>query len=96
MKSTNLEELPIGIIGAGPIGLAVAAHLHKQGLPFYVFESGAQVGANFLDYKHVRLFSPWLYNIDPASKEILKRTEWTEPAYPLEFQSGLHRQKAYR
>ncbi|HSI67094.1 MAG TPA: NAD(P)-binding domain-containing protein [Planococcus sp. (in: firmicutes)] len=79
MKSTDLKELPIGIIGAGPIGLAAAAHLYKQGLPFYVFESGAQVGANFLDYKHVRLFSPWLYNIDPASKEILKRSGWVEP-----------------
>ncbi|MBT2570732.1 NAD(P)-binding domain-containing protein [Planococcus sp. ISL-110] len=79
MKSTEQKVLPIGIIGAGPIGLAAAAHLHEQGLPFYLFEIGKQVGSNFLDYKHVRLFSPWKFNVDPASREILKRNGWTEP-----------------
>lgn len=79
MKSTVKENLPIGIIGAGPIGMAAAAHLYKQSLPFCVFELGNQVGTNFLDYSHVRLFSPWRYNIDPASKEILKKNGWDEP-----------------
>ena len=33
-------DLPVAIIGAGPIGLAAAAHLTIQKVPFIVFESG--------------------------------------------------------
>ena len=39
-RHTN-DSLPVAIIGAGPVGLAAAAHLAVRGLPFVVFERGA-------------------------------------------------------
>ena len=38
--STRLEDLPVVVIGAGPVGLAAAAHLAERGLPFIVLEAG--------------------------------------------------------
>lgn len=60
------SELPVAIIGAGPIGLAAAAHLVSKNQPFILFESAQQVGGNVTTWSHVRLFSPWKYNIDKA------------------------------
>ncbi|KGP73705.1 NAD(P)-binding domain-containing protein [Pontibacillus yanchengensis] len=66
-------HLPVAIIGGGPIGLAAAAQLSQQNQSFILFESGRQVGSNFLDYGHVRLFSPWKYNMDHAAIELLRK-----------------------
>jgi thioredoxin reductase len=74
-----LEALPIAVIGAGPVGLAAAAHLIHRGLPVKVYEAGAAVAANVRDWGHVRLFSPWEYNIDPAARVLLKAHGWQEP-----------------
>ncbi len=63
----QLESLPVAVIGAGPVGLAAAAHLIGHGLPVKVYEAGAAVGANVRAWGHVRLFSPWKFNVDPAS-----------------------------
>jgi len=68
MKKSNL---PIAIIGAGPIGLAAAAHLLKSNQKFILFEAEQSVGANILSWKHVKVFSPWEYNIDKISEELL-------------------------
>ncbi len=72
-------ELPVAVIGAGPIGLSVAAHLLEQGLTPIVFEQGDSVGAAIRQWAHIRLFSPWQYNIDPAARRFLEPTEWVEP-----------------
>src|SRR5919107_4429128 len=77
---TSLETLPIAVIGAGPIGLAAAAHLIQRGLPVKVYEAGATVAANVRDWGHVRLFSPWEYNIDSAARTLLKAHGWQEPS----------------
>ncbi|CAM3980876.1 NAD(P)-binding domain-containing protein [Saccharibacillus endophyticus] len=69
------EQLPVAIIGAGPIGLAAAAQLVKQNQAFILFEAGASVGTNFLDYSHVRLFSSWEYNIDSAARSLLLKNQ---------------------
>lgn len=77
--------LPTAVIGAGPVGLAAAAHLIERGLPVKVYEAGFCVGANVRAWGHVRLFSPWAYNVDPAARAILLRHGWQEPpadAYP--------------
>ncbi len=37
--SNRLEELPVVVIGAGPVGLAAAAHLAERGIPFTVLEA---------------------------------------------------------
>lgn len=77
-KSNDLI-LPIAIIGAGPVGLAAAAHLLSKGEKFVLFESGASVGASILEWRHVRMFSPWQYNIDKKAKELLEKTGWVTP-----------------
>ncbi len=75
----RIEKLPVAVIGGGPVGLAAAAHLTKRGIPFVLFEAGESVGQNFLSWGHVRVFSPWRYNIDKAAEELLKETDWTAP-----------------
>src|SRR5207244_999884 len=66
--STRIEDLPVVVIGAGPVGLAAAAHLHERGLPFTVLEAGDAPAAAVRQWSHVRLFSPWRYNIDAAAR----------------------------
>jgi len=78
-NQVNMNGLPVAIIGGGPVALAAAAHLVQRKQSFVLFEAGKQVGTSFLDYEHVRLFSPWEYNIDPASKELLLASGWKEP-----------------
>jgi SAM-dependent methyltransferase/thioredoxin reductase len=78
-------KLPVAIIGAGPVGLAAAAHVLARGETPLVLEAGATVGAAIRKWGHVRLFSPWQYAIDPASRALLEQTDWTGPdldAYP--------------
>ena len=77
--STPLEDLPVVVIGAGPVGLAAAAHLHERGLPFTVLESGDAPAAAVRQWGHVRLFSPWRYNVDHAARRLLDKTGWVEP-----------------
>ncbi|WP_432816104.1 NAD(P)-binding domain-containing protein [Ureibacillus chungkukjangi] len=73
------NHLPIVIIGAGPVGLAAAAHLADKQQDFIVLESGSRVGHNILEWAHVRLFSPWQYNIDKIARKLLKESGWMEP-----------------
>jgi cation diffusion facilitator CzcD-associated flavoprotein CzcO len=58
---------PVVVVGAGPVGLAAAAHLVKEGLEPLVLEAGDTVGASVASWGHVRLFSPWHSNIDAAA-----------------------------
>ncbi len=76
MKNHNL---PVAIIGGGPVGLAAAAHLTQRNIPFELFEGGDSVGQNFLSWGHIRLFSPWRYNIDKAAEALLLETDWIAP-----------------
>jgi len=71
--------LPVVVIGAGPVGLAAAAHLLDRGLEPLVLEAGSQVGANIAQWRHVRLFSPWCLALDPVSVRLLEQAGWTGP-----------------
>jgi thioredoxin reductase len=73
------SDLPVAVIGGGPVGLAAAAHLVTRGLPVRLYESGATVAANVREWSHVRLFSPWAFNTDKAAKAILYRHGWQAP-----------------
>jgi hypothetical protein len=73
------SSLPVFVIGAGPVGLAAAAHLVARDLDFLVLEGGATVGAHVRSWGHVRVFSPWRYNTDPVAVALLEGTGWTAP-----------------
>jgi cation diffusion facilitator CzcD-associated flavoprotein CzcO len=75
----DTSNLPIAVIGAGPVGLAAAAHLLARGQTPLLFEAGEAVGANVRAWAHVRFFSPWCYSIDGASRALLETHGWSEP-----------------
>jgi hypothetical protein len=79
------SALPVVIIGAGPVGLAAAAHVRSRNLTPLVFEAGSSAGAGIRRWGHVRMFSPWKFNVDSAAVAILERHGWVMPdgdAYP--------------
>src|SRR5690606_10797974 len=71
--------LPVAVIGAGPVGLAAAAHLVAASEPVVVLEAGLSVGASILAWGHVKVFSPWQYNIDKVARRLLEASGWTAP-----------------
>ncbi|SHM75099.1 NAD(P)-binding domain-containing protein [Gracilibacillus kekensis] len=73
------RSFPIAIIGGGPVGMAAAAHLVKRNKSFILIEKGKEVGPSLLQWKHVRLFSPWEYTIDRVAEELLVSHGWTSP-----------------
>lgn len=87
MTAPATPELPVAVIGAGPSGLAAAAHLLDQGIEPLVLEAGRQAGAAVREWAHVRLFSTWGEVIDPVAEKLLASTGWTRPA-PDTYPSG--------
>lgn len=79
------ETLPVVVIGAGPQGLAAAAHLLERGLEPLVLESGDRPAAAVQEWGHVRLFSDWSELVDAAAARLLQDTGWAAPTagYPL-------------
>ena len=74
-----MPELPVVVIGAGPLGLAAAAHLLERGLTPLVLEAGRGPGAAIEQWAHVRTFSPWPELVDPAAARLLEPTGWVAP-----------------
>ncbi len=81
---TERDALPVAVIGAGPQGLAAAAHLRERGLEPVVLEAGPGPAAAVAEWGHVRLFSAWPELLDQAAVRLLAPTGWTPPAdgYP--------------
>ncbi|MET0556820.1 MAG: NAD(P)-binding domain-containing protein [Vicinamibacteria bacterium] len=75
----NLANLPVAVIGAGPVGLAAAAHLVARGATPLVIEAGPAVGASVSKWGHVRIFSPWRYDVDAAAAALLGASGWVRP-----------------
>ncbi|MEE1941984.1 FAD-dependent oxidoreductase [Streptomyces sp. TRM 70361] len=85
MNAMSEQQLPVVVIGAGPVGLAAAAHLTERGLDPLVLEAGPAAGSAVRQWAHVRLFSTWGEVVDPAAEKLLAPTGWTRPdpaAYP--------------
>ncbi|MFB7170597.1 FAD-dependent oxidoreductase [Streptomyces sp. NPDC056254] len=83
--SETTTGLPVVVIGAGPAGLAAAAHLDERGLDFLVLEAGPHAGTATREWSHVRLFSTWGEVVDPAAEKLLAQAGWVKPdpaAYP--------------
>ena len=79
MVSVVPQELPVAVIGAGPIGLAAAAELVGRDQEVVVFEQGNEPAAGVRAWGHVRLFSPWSELTSPAAEKLLAPTGWTAP-----------------
>ncbi|UYM07693.1 NAD(P)-binding domain-containing protein [Solicola gregarius] len=74
-----MSDLPVAVIGAGPTGLAAAAHLRTRGRAAVVLEAGPSAGTAVRDWAHVRLFSPWRELIDPSAAALLDASGWQTP-----------------
>ncbi|MBL1076376.1 FAD-dependent oxidoreductase [Nocardia sp. 2] len=80
-----MNELPVVVVGAGPVGLAAAAELRERGLTPLVFERGDSAGAAVSEWNHVRTFSRWGELVAPAARRLLDGTGWVAPqedSYP--------------
>lgn len=75
----DIQSLPIAVIGAGPVGLAAAAHVVQRGETPIVFESGSEIAANVRSWGHVHLFSPWRWCVDKAAVALLEQHGWQQP-----------------
>ncbi|MYQ33067.1 NAD(P)-binding domain-containing protein [Streptomyces sp. SID4956] len=81
----STQQLPVVVIGAGPTGLAAAAHLVERGIEPLVLEAGPAAASAVREWSHVRLFSTWGEVVDPAAEKLLAPTGWMRPdpgAYP--------------
>lgn len=77
---TPTNDLPVAVIGAGPVGLAAAAHLVSRDIEPVVLEAGSAVGASVREWGHVRVFSTWDFNIDSVAAGFLAAAGWHPPA----------------
>ncbi len=73
------QDLPVVVIGSGPVGLAAAAHLLDRELEPLVLEAGEEAAAGVASWAHVRLFSPWRFSVDPVAGRMLEATGWRAP-----------------
>jgi thioredoxin reductase len=81
------EAKTVAIIGAGPVGLAAAAHVLERGLRPIVLEAGHSAAHSVREWSHVQLFSPWEYNIDRAAARLLASIGWNSPE-PDQYPTG--------
>ncbi|MFF1919486.1 NAD(P)-binding domain-containing protein [Streptomyces sp. NPDC058221] len=77
---TTTADLPVIVVGAGPTGLAAAAHMVEHGIEPLVLEAGPSAATAVRDWSHVRLFSTWSELTDPAAEKLLAPTGWARPA----------------
>ena len=80
MPDSLTKPKTVAILGAGPVGLAAAAHALERGLEPIVLEAGPDAAHAVRQWGHVRMFSPWEYNIDKAAERLLAATGWNSPA----------------
>lgn len=69
----------VAIIGAGPVGLAAGAQALERGLTPIIFEQGVEVAHAVRQWQHVKMFSPWEFNVDAAAEKLLNEVGWDRP-----------------
>jgi thioredoxin reductase len=75
-----VRDESVVVVGAGPVGLAAAAELLEHGLEPLVLERGTHAGAAVVQFRHVRLFSPWSQLVAPAARRLLRSVGWHPPS----------------
>jgi thioredoxin reductase len=75
----KFADLPVVVIGAGPVGLAAAAHLLARGAEPLVLEAGPAVAHNIRQWGHVGMFTPWRFCVDRAAAALLATHGWKHP-----------------
>jgi thioredoxin reductase len=93
-KDMSAPQKSVAIIGAGPVGLAAAAHLLERSLHPIVLEAGELIGHAVRQWGHVRMFSPWSYNVDKAAERLLSEQDWNAPD-PDQYPTGLELVERY-
>lgn len=73
------RDLPVVVIGSGPVGLAAGAHLEERGIAYEILEAGSAIASNIAEWGHVRLFTPWKYLMDEAAVRLLESRGWSIP-----------------
>jgi hypothetical protein len=79
MPDSLTRPKTVAILGGGPVGLAAAAHVLERGMTPVVLEAGPEAGHAVRQWAHVRMFSPWEYNVDKAAERLLAATGWNSP-----------------
>jgi Pyridine nucleotide-disulphide oxidoreductase len=59
----------------------------ERGMEPIVLEAGREAAHAVRQWSHVRMFSPWEYNIDKAAERLLKVTGWNSPV-ACEYPTG--------
>lgn len=69
----------VAILGAGPVGLAAAAHVLERGMEPVILEQGQDIAHAIRQWGHVQMFSNWRYNTDGAAVRRLSVEGWVAP-----------------
>ena len=72
----------VAVIGAGPVGIEAALYARLCGLPVMVYEQG-EVGEYVQRWGHVRMFTPWSWNVSPLGLQVLQ-AEYPQRTWPGE------------
>jgi glycine/D-amino acid oxidase-like deaminating enzyme len=78
-SASQLDALPVAVIGAGPVGLAAAAQLVLRDQSFVLFEAGSEPGTAMAEWGHVTFFSPWRHVVDDGARQLLEGIGWSMP-----------------
>ena len=77
--TTDIRDCPVAVIGAGPVGLAAAAHLIERGLPVRVYEAGSDRRRERARLGPCAAVLAVAIQHRPAARALLERHGWQEP-----------------
>jgi cation diffusion facilitator CzcD-associated flavoprotein CzcO len=69
----------IAILGGGPTGLEAALSAVDYGYPFTLYEASEGIAGHVNAWGHVRMFSPWAYNVSERMRRHLGRAGHSVP-----------------